>query len=284
MTRPTPPRHIPRKRFGQNFLTDRNILHKIVAAAEIKPTDVLLEIGPGKGHLTRALAETNAEVVAVEIDRDLLKDLRAEFADAPNVHLLEGDILEQTPEEWLARAKLSPPYLVVANIPYYITSAILRHMLEANTRPRRIVVMAQKEVALQIIAKPPHGNLLGTSVQYYGQPHIVLNVPAGAFYPRPAVDSAVVRIDVYRSEASNEPEPSAEPSARRFFQVVRAGFGSRRKQLRNALANGLQITTDQAAEMLVRAGLDPARRAETLSLAEWKDLARQGIGKRSQSV
>lgn len=263
--------HIPRKRFGQNFLTDRNILNKIVAAAQVQPTDVVLEIGPGKGHLTHALADTGARIVAVELDRDLLEGLRVEFAEFENVLLLEGDVLTKSPQEWLAEAGCAPPYLVVANIPYYITSAILRYLLEAKPPPRRIIVMVQKQVAQQIVARPPHGNLLGTSVQFYGEPKVVQNVPAGAFYPRPAVDSAVVRIDVNLPSV----DQYADRVGERFFRVVRAGFSSKRKQLRNALANGLQVTAARADEMLARAKIDPARRAETLSLAEWQELARQ---------
>lgn len=262
-------KHIPRKRFGQNFLTDRNILNKIVAAGEVTAGDVVLEIGPGKGHLTSALANTGAQVVAVEVDRDLLRELGTQFEGVSNVHLLEGDVLHKPPSTWLVQANLAPPYLVVANIPYYITSAILRYLLESETPPRRIVVMVQKEVAHQIIAKPPHGNLLGTSIQYYGQPRIVFNVPAGAFYPRPAVDSAVVRIDVAEHLAGQD--------AQTFFRVVRAGFGAKRKQLRNALANGLGISTAHAEGLLARARIDPARRAETLTLDEWKELARQQV-------
>lgn len=259
--------HTPRKRFGQNFLTDRNILNKLVRAAEIGPSDVVLEIGPGLGHLTRALAETMAQVVAVEVDRDLLGNLRTEFAHNANVHLVEGDVLNHPPSYWLEQAKTEPPYRVVANIPYYITSAILRYLLEAEPPPERIVVMVQHEVAQQIIAKPPHGNLLGASVQFYGTPRNISIVPAGAFYPRPQVDSAIVRIDVARNDNDTD--------AAHFFQVVRAGFGAKRKQLRNALANGLKLSSDQASQLLVRAGIDPARRAETLTMPEWHALARE---------
>lgn len=262
--------HTPRKRFGQNFLTDKNILAKIVRAAVVTDADVVLEIGPGLGHLTNALAQTGAQIVAVELDRDLIKKLRAEFSDTPNVHLVEGDVLHHAPEEWLNQAKLSPPYLVVANIPYYITSAILRYLLESETPPTRIVVMVQRQVAQQIIAQPPHSNLLAVSIQFFATPRIVDIVPAGAFYPRPQVDSAIVRIDVAMKR------PAVE--ATRFFQIVRAGFGARRKQLRNALANGLNLSTAQVTALLQRARLDPARRAETLTIQEWENLAREKFG------
>lgn len=256
--------HTPRKRFGQNFLTDRNILDKIVRAAEISRSDSVLEIGPGLGHLTRALAETGAQVAAVELDRDLFTNLCAEFSDITNVHLLQGDILERTPDEWLAQAQLAPPYLVVANIPYYITSPILRYLLEATFAPMRLVVLVQKEVAQHMVAQPPHANLLGVSIQYYGMPRIVGTVPAGAFFPRPEVDSAIVRVDVSNRHDATQ--------ARAFFQVVRAGFSGKRKQLRNALANGLHLSTAQATLLLQRAQVDPTRRAETLHLEEWKTL------------
>jgi 16S rRNA (adenine1518-N6/adenine1519-N6)-dimethyltransferase len=263
--RQTADRHIARKRFGQHFLTDRNILDRIVRAANVQPTDTVLEIGPGLGNLTRALSQAAAHVVAVEVDRDLTARLGEEFADS-NVKILEGDILRQEPERWLAQAHCAPPYLVVANLPYYITSAILRYLLEAPIPPTRIVAMVQREVAQQITARAPHSNLLAVSVQFYGTPTIVANVPAGAFRPPPQVDSAVVRIDV----------KGAAPAVNRklFFQVVRAGFGARRKQLHNALEHGLKLSRTQVQSLLSRAGIAPIRRAETLTLEEWMRLAR----------
>ncbi|MBI4671825.1 MAG: ribosomal RNA small subunit methyltransferase A [Chloroflexi bacterium] len=257
--------HTPRKRFGQHFLRDRNILDKLVRAAEIQPSDTVLEIGPGRGDLTRALSETGAQVVAVEVDRDLAARLPEELS-APNVKILQGDILSQSPEAWLAEAQCRPPYLVAANLPYYITSAILRYLLEAPTPPTRLVVMVQREVAQQMTAQPPHSNLLAVSVQFYGAPRVVEVVPAGAFYPPPKVDSAIVHIQTHSAQ------PAIAPQL--FFQVARAGFGTKRKQLRNALANGLHLSREEAERLLARAQVDPARRAETLNLAEWAQLAR----------
>ena len=257
--------HVPRKRFGQNFLADQNILQKIVRAAELASSDVVLEIGPGMGHLTRVLADTHAQVAAVEVDRDLLKNLRTLFAETENVHLLEGDVLQQSPSEWLAQAGLNTPYSVVANIPYYITSAILRYLLEADNPPTRIVVMVQREVAQHLIAQPPRANLLGVSVQYYGVPRIVGVVPAGAFYPRPQVDSAIVRVDITHAREREQ--------AARFFRIVRAGFGEKRKQLGNALAHGLALTVTESHWLLTRANIEPTRRAETLTVGEWEKLA-----------
>jgi 16S rRNA (adenine1518-N6/adenine1519-N6)-dimethyltransferase len=197
-------RNLPRKRFGQNFLTDSNILRKIVSAGEISPGDTVLEIGPGRGSLTKILAETGARVAAVEVDLNLVSILEKEFKASSNVHILQGDILKEPAIKWLEKASLTPPYIVVANIPYYITSAILRYLLESSPPPTRIVVLVQKEVARQIIAKAPKGNLLGTSIQYYGTPRIITQVPAGAFFPRPKVDSAVIRIDVEKAITTND--------------------------------------------------------------------------------
>ncbi len=254
----------PRKQFGQHFLTDPNILQKIVRAAEIQPGTVVMEIGPGLGHLTRALLDAGARVVAIEVDRDLAARLSAETQSNPGLTILQGDFLTATPAEWLARAGLEGgPYQVVANLPYYITSAILRQLLETEQQPTLIVVMVQREVAQQLTAKPNDMNLLAVSVQFYGQPQVIGVVPAGAFYPRPKVDSAIVRIRV--------DHPSRWPAvdASRFFEIVRAGFGERRKQLRNALAHGLKLNAEEVGRRLARAGIDPRRRAETLSLEDW---------------
>ncbi len=254
----------PRKQFGQHFLTDPNILQKIVRTAEIQPGTVVMEIGPGLGHLTRALLDAGARVVAIEVDRDLAARLSAEAQGNPALTVLQGDFLTATPAEWLARAGVTgEPYQVVANLPYYITSAILRQLLETEQQPTLIVVMVQREVAQQLTARPNDMNLLAVSVQFYGQPQVIGVVPAGAFYPRPKVDSAIVRIRV--------DQPSRWPGvdASRFFEIVRAGFGERRKQLRNALAHGLKLNAEEVGRRLARAGIDPRRRAETLSLEDW---------------
>jgi 16S rRNA (adenine1518-N6/adenine1519-N6)-dimethyltransferase len=174
--------------------------------------------------------------------------------------------MSRLPVEWLEGAGLEPPYKVVANIPYYITSLILRRLLEAAAPPTCLVLMVQREVAQNLVAKPPRANLLGISVQYYGAPRIVGTVPAGSFYPRPQVDSAIVRIDVDKSLRPREPEA--------FFRVVRAGFGGKRKQLKNALAQGLGVTGAQAGHLLLQANVAPERRAETLTLAEWNAVTR----------
>ena len=269
-------RHLaPRKKWGQHFLTDRRILESIVAAADVTSTDCVLEIGPGLGHLTRVLAEHAGQVIAVEVDPGLAEKLTTDFAASDNVKILRGDVLEHTPSDWLKQAGVNPAsslaYKVVANLPYYITSAILRHLLEADQKPRVIVAMVQREVAARMTALPPKTNLLAVSVQFFASVRVMRKIAAGAFYPRPRVDSAVVRLDVIESAARGD-------AARKFFDVVSAGFGERRKQLRNSIAQGLGLTLDAAQSALLRAQIDPTRRAETLTLNEWRALARALTG------
>ncbi len=252
----------PKKSLGQNFLQDPYLLEAIVRAAEIQPTDWVLEIGPGLGSLTRYLANAAQHVVAVEIDETLFPILEQVLAPWENVQLVRGDILR------LSASNLIPVenYLVVANIPYYITSALIRHLLEASRKPRRVVLTVQKEVAERICAQPGEMNLLALSVQVYGHPSIVLRIPAGAFYPPPKVDSAVVRVDIY-----DQPYISRE-HLESFFRLIRAGFSQKRKTLRNALAHGLGLNAQKVENLLLQAGIPPDRRAETLSLEEWARL------------
>jgi len=247
----------PRKGLGQNFLLDESALRQIVSAADLGPDDCVLEIGPGLGSLTRHLALAARIVNAVELDRDLFAPLKKVLAPYKNVRLVQGDILALDPSVLVD----APGYVVVANIPYYITSAVIRHLLEGSPRPRRIVLTVQKEVARRICAIPGDMSLLALSVQVYGRPTIAARIPAEAFYPVPSVDSAVVRMDIY-------PEP-AIPSAllETFFRLAKAGFGQKRKTLRNSLAS--LLGREGAESLLAAAGIDPMRRAETLTLEEW---------------
>jgi 16S rRNA (adenine1518-N6/adenine1519-N6)-dimethyltransferase len=261
----------PHKELGQNFLIDQRVLRQILAAAEISARDEVLEIGPGLGTLTQALAEHAQRVVAVELDRQLAA-LHDRLEAFPNVRVVVGDILALPVSELLATDKAGRPteyaYKVVANIPYNITSAVLRHLLEARTRPKLIVLMVQKEVAQRITAKPGDMSLLSVSVQFYGRPRLIHRVPARAFYPAPKVDSAIIRIDPH-PQLPLEPE-EVEP----FFTVVRAGFAQRRKQLRNSLLHGLGLSAECIAGALAQAAVDGERRAQTLDIAEWVALYR----------
>lgn len=253
----------PKRSLGQNFLVDPAYLGRIVEAAELSAEDRVLEVGPGPGNLTAGLAARAGRVVAVELDDRLQDELRAKFAAQPGVTIVHGDILALDACELMGE---DAGYKVVANLPYYITSAVLRHLLEAACRPAMMVVMVQREVAERMCAGPGAMSLLAVSVQFYAAPRVVFRVPAGAFYPRPKVESAVVRLDV-RAEPAVTDVPAA-----RFFEVVRAGFGQKRKQLVNSLSAGLGMGKDRVYAALGRAGLDPRRRAETLALAEWRAL------------
>ena len=248
------------KSLGQNFLQDAEALEQIVVAAEIEFTDTVLEIGPGLGSLTRYLANAAKEVVAVELDAKLLPPLKAILAPHDNVRLIQGDILKLAPDDLIKEQD----YIVAANIPYYITSAVVRHLLECTVKPRRIVLTIQKEVAERICAKPGDLSLLALSVQIYGEPRIVVHIPKTAFFPIPKVDSAVLCINVYDKHLIDH------ELLERFFNLTRAGFSQKRKTLRNSLSAGLHISPAQAVELITRAGIDPQRRAETLSIDEWR--------------
>jgi 16S rRNA (adenine1518-N6/adenine1519-N6)-dimethyltransferase len=254
----------PKKSLGQNFLHDPNALEKIVVTADLMPGDTVLEIGPGTGTLTVALAQSRANVIAVEIDERLLPILRQQLSDYPSVRLIHADILETDIGELVG----ADEYTVVANLPYYITSAILRHLLEARRKPKRLVVTVQQEVAERLIAKPGDMSLLTVSVLFYGQPTIATRLNPAAFWPRPDVASAVVQIDVH------EQPPVDVPAEVLFFRVVRAGFGQKRKQLKNAMGAGLGLSHAQAGALLEAASVDPTRRAETLTLDEWAAITR----------
>lgn len=257
-----------RKSLGQNFLIDDTALDRIVEAAEIGSEDAVLEIGPGLGTLTRRLAEAAGRVVAVELDQNLIPILHKTLADHPNVEIIHGDILDLDPAALIAGHRTSQlNYKVVANLPYYITSTVIRHLLEASVRPERLILTMQLEVAQRLVAGPGDLSLLAVSVQFYGRPSIVARIKAGSFYPAPKVDSAVVRIDVHR------PPPVDVRDVDHFFAVVRAGFGQKRKQLHNALQAGLSLPGETIDAALAQSHIDRKRRAETLTLQEWAALA-----------
>lgn len=253
----------PLKRLGQNFLVDPMALQKVFCAAEISPEDAVLEVGAGLGSLTRYLASQAKVVVSVELDPRLFPILTSLLRPYPNVRLVRGDILQLNPGDLMEQQG----YLVVANIPYYITSALIRHLLEAEVLPKRLVLTIQQEVAERICAQPGDMSLLALSVQVYGSPRIVGEIPAGAFYPMPKVDSAILRIDLY-------PQPRLPPPLLpTFFHLAKASFSHKRKTLRNALAASLGKKPTILDEMLTAAQINPQRRAESLNLEEWQRLS-----------
>jgi 16S rRNA (adenine1518-N6/adenine1519-N6)-dimethyltransferase len=260
----------PKKRLGQHFLIDEAVLERILSAVELSRGDIVVEIGPGLGILTEGLARQGARVIAVELDSKLVVLLKKRLAAFPDVKIIHTDILKVTPRQLLQNnlpaSELVRGYKVIANLPYYITSPVLRHFLEAQPRPSEMVVMVQKEVGEAIAAAPGKMSLLSVKTQFYSQPAIISYVPAASFYPPPKVGSVILRLDVYS-------QPPIEVSdVAGFFDIVMHGFSSPRKQLRNSLAHSLEIPPSQVASLLEKAGIEAKRRAETLSLEEWREL------------
>jgi 16S rRNA (adenine1518-N6/adenine1519-N6)-dimethyltransferase len=256
----------PSKGKGQNFLTDRGIVARIADAAALAPGMTIVEIGPGLGILTAELLARvgpDGRVIAVELDRRLAAHIREEFGAAATLTVIEGDVLRQPVQAILAGVPESTPYALVANLPYNITSATLRHFLDDPRRPASLTVMVQREVAERIVARPPEMSILAVAIQLYGTPQIAMRIGPGAFIPRPKIDSAVLHI------ATAASPPLSQAAIPGFFAIVTAGFGQKRKQLANSLTAGLPLSKEAIGVALERAGLAPARRAETLSIAEW---------------
>ena len=258
------PKHTPAKKsLGQNFLIDRRIVSRIIAAAELTPHDAVLEIGPGRGILTRPLAGSTTSLTAVELDDDLAAALAAEFAEQSHIRIVHADARE------VDIASIVPsdaPYKLIANLPYYAAQPIIRRFLEAEHKPTLMVVMVQREVARNMTAAPGDMSLLSVATQLYGKPRIVASVPPRAFRPAPKVTSAIVRIDVF-------PKPAiALDSIDAFFTLTRAGFSAPRKQIHNCLQQGLSIPRSEAESILSAANIDPKRRPQTLSLEDWGSL------------
>jgi len=253
----------PKKTMGQNFLIDKKTLSKIMGAADIQPTDTVIEVGPGIGTLTQALAQKAAKVIAIEKDKKMLEILHETLADYKNVEVIHADVLKYPIS--------IPQYKLIANLPYYITSPAIRKFLETPYPPQRMVLMVQKEVAQRICAVPPHTNLLAVSVQFYAQPRIISYVSKNCFWPAPSVDSAILEISPMEHR-------SPEVDGEKFFSVVKAGFSHPRKQLVNNLAtfkspDGVTLEKYAASQWLARCGVNSNRRAETLTISEWISLA-----------
>jgi 16S rRNA (adenine1518-N6/adenine1519-N6)-dimethyltransferase len=249
----------PQKSLGQNFLADHNALLKIVRDSGVGPADRVLEIGAGLGSLTRLLAASAQSVTAIEIDGKLFPALEAVCRPFANVRLVRGDILALPPETLFAE----DGYLVIANIPYYITSAVIRHLLEAKVRPAKLVLTMQKEVAERITNRDEKMSLLSLSVLVYGTPRVSSQIPAQCFYPPPKVDSSVLIVDLYDEPLLSQGETDI------LFKLAHAAFNQKRKMLRNSLRPLLGGDPDLVAQKLENAGLDPQARPENLSLADW---------------
>lgn len=252
------------KKLGQNFLIKRGIVDEIVHAAELTPGEPVLEVGPGIGTLTQGLAQSGADVTAIELDRRLLEVLDTTLASYDNVHIVHGDVLKLD----VPTIMNHKPFKVVANLPYYITTPIIMSLLESKLPIERLVVMVQKEVALRMVAKPGTKDYgaLSVAVQYYTEPDIVLDVPPKSFLPAPAVTSSVIRC-VLRDKP-----PVDVIDEKLFFRVVKAGFAQRRKTFSNTMKT-TGLSKDRIEELLAKANIDGQRRGETFTLQEFADVA-----------
>ncbi len=256
----------PTKYRGQNFLCNDLVVEKIVQAAEITPGDHVLEIGPGLGVLTRALIYAKAKLLAVELDRNFAPLLVADTYIGKRADILEGDILKFTNAALVERLG-GLPYKLVANIPYNITGAIIQKFLEEEPRPERLILMVQAEVAERLITDRPM-SMAGALTRYLARVERVAKVSAQSFWPAPKVDSAVIRITPHSAEVL-----ASQPPTTKVFPTIKAGFGNRRKQLANNLSD-IFGSRDKAAEVLIKVGLKPEDRAETLTIPDWINLAR----------
>ncbi|MFH1968610.1 MAG: rRNA adenine dimethyltransferase family protein [bacterium] len=271
----------PNKILGQNFLIDNNILKKIIDSADLKQTDTVLEVGPGIGTLTQELAKYAKKVIGVEKDKKMIEILKETLAGSKNVEIIRDDIRYYSPK--------TTHYKLIANIPYYLTSPLIRKFLETDYPPSEMILMVQKEVAQRICSKPPspptnfghkthkkseraHNpklvggkmSLLAVSVQFYAEPKIISYVSKNCFLPAPKVDSAIIKITPFSAEA--------RLPRKTFFKIVKAGFSQPRKQLAGNLSKMLKINKKTAEEWLQSNGIKPSQRAETLSISDWKNL------------
>jgi len=245
----------PRKHLGQNFLINKDILSEIINTADLTKNDIVLEIGPGLGILTKELAKKAKKVIAIEKDEKLVKILKKELAHFKNIKIIEGDILKLPVTSY----QLPVTYKLVANLPYYITSPVIRKFLEEKKQPKLMVLMVQKEVAERICAKPPDTRLLSVAVQFYSQPKIVKIVKKESFWPRPKVDSAIIKLTTNNRQLTTI-------NTNLFFKIVKSGFSQPRKQLKNNLK---KIFGKDTEKILKQSKIETTRRAETLSIDEW---------------
>ena len=257
-----------KKSLGQNFLKDEAVLDRIIKAANLSKEDVVVEIGPGHGALTEKLAQVCGKVIAIEIDERLVEVLHTKLVDNQNIEIIAGDILKiNLPELIIEHGLDKTGYKVVANLPYYITSPIVRLLLETKFPPTEMVVMVQKEVAERIVAKPGAMSILAVSVQYYAKAEFLFTVFKESFEPMPKVDSAIIRIT-----QNIEHETITKEATKKFFRIVKSGFSAKRKTLINNLANGLQIEKKVVEEKLAQLGFSLNTRAQELGVDDWRKL------------
>jgi len=254
------------KSLGQNFLIDEKVLQRIVEVSDLKEEDVVFEIGPGFGTLTEELLEKCGKVIAIEKDKKLAELLKSKIS-CKNVEVINDDILKIELKEFIKKYFSNEKYKLVSNIPYYITSPIIKMFLESDIQPESIVLLMQKEVAERICAKPGKLSVLALSVQIYGEPEIVDCVDRSSFYPEPKVDSAILKIKNIHRDAINC------DLTKDLFKIIKIGFSSKRKKLANNLSAGLHIEKTQSEKIFLKAEISLNARAQELSLEEWRKLA-----------
>lgn len=255
----------PNKFLGQNFLIDENVLYKIIEAADLKAGDNVLEIGPGLGTLTEALCQKGANVIAIEKDKDLIPALRDNLKDFETFTLIEDDFLELDFEKLISafRKKGKTKYSVISNIPYYVTSPVIRKILSAEHLPEQIVFLVQREVAERIAAKAGGTSFISVLVQFYGTPNVVEIVKPESFWPAPEVDSAILKIVLDRKRKNSAEEKKG------LWRLVKIGFAARRKTLANNLSAGLRIPREKAEEIIKSLGFGAKARAQELEVEDW---------------
>lgn len=252
----------PIKGLGQNFLIDKRILRKIIVAADIKPNETILEVGPGTGTLTRELAKKAKKVIVVEKDSMMVAILKEAFRNRKNVKIIQGDILK-------SKIRMAKPYKVVANLPYYAATAIVRRFLETMPNPESMILLVQKEVGQRICAKSPKMNLLAVSVQFYAQPKIISFVSKKSFWPQPKVDGAIIKLKMNKFLVNESKKQKAKINKDLFFRIVKAGFSQPRKQLLNNLSRGLKLDKKKTGSWFKKNNINPLQRAESLTLKNW---------------
>ena len=267
------------KSLGQNFLVDENVLNKIIQAAKLNKNDMVIEVGPGLGVLTKELSEKCKQVIAIEKDKKLAELLEKEFSDFPhpnllpqgegvtfaNIKIINNDILKINLENLIKKYNPDEKYKLVSNIPYYITSPVIKLFLENKIQPQVIILLVQKEVAERICARPGKLSTLALSVQIYGKPEIIGYVDKSSFYPEPKVDSAILKIGGIKKEFSDD-------YYGKIFKIIKIGFSSKRKKLVNNLSAGLYISKNKASEILQKAKINLNARAQELELEDWERL------------
>lgn len=255
----------PDDSLGQNFLICKDVLDRMVDETDIKKNDTIVEVGPGFGTLTIELAKRAKKIIAVELDKNLIKILKENLKPYTNVEIIHGDILRFDASSLQANS-----YKLTANLPYGITSHFLKRFLTAQNKPGHMTLMLQKEVAQRICARAGQMSLLSVSVQFFADPKILFTVPKKCFFPEPKVESAVVSISIHDRHVQALPK---EVTEKKFFQIARIGFSSRRKQIHNNIANGLHIKNKQVREILQKNDFDPSARAQSFSVEQWITLA-----------